>query len=331
MTRPILSIVIVNYNGVRWVQKCIESIRLQSCTSIEVIIVDNNSVDNSVDLVTHLFPEAMIIKLEKNLGFGLANNVGVQHAKGENLLFLNTDTYFGGDFLHTMLEYKKRTKLNIVGPRVLDFEGEDHYQGRFLSIDVYGYLGWCTKQFFIEGSALMVSKDDFISLGGFDEKYFMYSEDIDLCWRALLYGMQIGQCRDATLYHYGGGSSEKSVVSDGRRHVVPYFRRYEVEKNNLRNLLKNYRLAALLWVVPAFLFGSILELLAYIITGNLKAATMIAKAVYWNIANIRDTTSHRAIVQGRRLVGDRVVMRRMTGLIPNKLKALAVIGWPRFR
>lgn len=328
---PVVSIVIVNYNGARWVQRCIESIRLQSYDDIEVIVVDNNSTDNSMDLVAHLLPNAKIIGLEKNAGFGAANNIGARCAVGSVLLFLNTDTYFEADLIHAMLKCKRLTKSNILGPMVLDFEGVDHYDGKFLSIDVYGYLGWGKNPFFIEGSALMINKDDFMALGGFDEKYFMYSEDIDLCWRALLSGMQIDLCNTARLYHYGGGSSTKSIVENENQHVVPYLRRYEVEKNNLRNLLKNYQLGTLLWAVPAFLLGSLFELFGYFVTGNFKAAGMIVRAVYWNIKNIKDTIAHRTIVQNRRLVDDKMIMRRMTGFFPNKLKALAIVGLPRFR
>lgn len=331
MVKPTVSIVIVNYNGLRWIQKCIESICLQSYENIEIIVVDNNSSDSSMEIVSKLFPEVTIVRLEANYGFGIANNIGARIATGSELLFLNTDTHFERNFLRTMVEYKQCANKNIVGPRVLDFEGEDHYQGRVLSIDVYGYLGWGKRPFFIEGSAFMLSRGDFVTLGGFDEKYFMYSEDIDLCWRALLYGMQVGICKDAVLYHYGGGSSAKSIVENENQHVVPYFRRYEVEKNNLRNLLKNYQLGTLLWAAPAFLLGSLFELFGYFVTGNFKAAGMIVRAVYWNMRNIKDTMAHRAIAQNRRCVDDKVIMRHMTGFFPNKLKALAIVGLPRFR
>lgn len=333
MNNPLISIIIVNYNGKHWFEKCVKSIRMQTYRSVEVIVVDNASSDGSVAYVEKEFPEIQIVKSQKNNGFGVSNNIGVGHAKGQEILFLNNDTYFDENFLEILVGFKSRHRANIVGPKILDFEKEDHCKGRFLSIDVYGYAGfeYAPKPFYVEGCSLMISKADFLKLRGFDDKYFMYSEDIDLCWRALMAGMTIEVCDNAVLHHFGGGSSENTRLEKKTTHVVPYFRRYEVEKNNLRNVLKNYRLINLLWVLPGFLLISFFEAMFYLATGNIKAAILIGKAVFWNIANIADTLNERAELQKSRSTGDSEIMKKMTGFIPNKLKGLLLVGIPKFR
>lgn len=333
MSNPLLSIIIVNYNGKHWLEKCIASIRKQTYKPIEIIIIDDKSSDGSLAYIEKEFPEVKLIDPPKHGGFGISNNIGVDNAKGQELLFLNNDTYFDENFLQEMVEYKRKNQAHIVGPKIKDFEKIDRYkEGMFLSIDVFGYAGWQRVPFYVEGCALMISKADFVKLGRFDETYYVYSEDIDLCWRALISGMKVEVCNSAELYHYGGGSSQTTKLCRKRIHVVPYFRRYEVEKNNLRNLLKNYSLINLLWTFPGYVLISFFEAIFYLVIGNAKAATLIGKAILWNITNISDTLKERRRLQESRVTGDYEIMKKMSnGLIPNKLRGLLTVGIPKFK
>lgn len=326
-----VSVVVVNFNGQKWIEKFLKSVTSQMLKVYEIILVDNNSYDDSIAFIEENFPEVIIVKSEFNNGFGKACNIGVHKAKGNEILFLNTDTYFDKNLISSLLNYKKQKNINIVGARSLDYYGVDHAKGKFLSIDFFGYVGLSNKLFFIEGSVLLISKKDFTLIGGFDESYFMYSEDIDLCWRAMLLGMKIGISNESIIYHYGGGSSESTLVSPSKQHVVPYFRRFEVEKNNLSNLLKNLNILNILWIIPCFLMIGIGEALVYLLTGNYTAAKLIIKSYVWNMANIQNTIKKRRKIQSTRVIGDYYIMKKMTGFIPNKLKALISIGLPKFK
>lgn len=326
----LISIIIVNHNGKRWLKDCFETIYSQTYKFFEVIFIDNASTDNSVDFVSKYYPKVIIINNKYNLGFGRANNLGVKKAKGEIIFFLNNDTILEKDTLEKLLVYKKNNNLNILGPKILDYKGKDVHGGNKCSIDYAGYIGYAKKTFFIDGCALMISKKNFLYLGGFDEKYFMYSEEIDLCWRAHLFGMRVGICNNTSIKHFAGGTGGTTQYIKKGEHVVPIIRRYEVEKNNLRTLLKNYHWINLLWTIPLFELQSLVESLVYFFTGNLPAFKVIWKANVWNLVNISDTLRQRRIVQKKRVVGDRKILSMMFfGL--NKFLAFRSIGLPKFK
>lgn len=325
-----ISIIIANWNGKKWLKDCLDSIYLQTYADFEVLLVDNGSIDDSAAYVRENYPSVMIFENAENMGFGRANNLGAKQAKGETLFFLNNDTKIEDKlFLDKIMKFKKENDLNIIGPKMLDFSRNDVYKKRKLSIDFTGYLGWGKETFFIEGSAMLISKDDFQKLGGFDEKYFMYSEDIDLCWRAWLFGMKIGICNEASLIHFGGGSSKPTRLQ-GEKHAVPIFRRYETEKNNLRSLLKNYNIVNLMWILPLAIAQILCESSLYLITGKSKISWKILKAIFWNVSNIGSTWRSRHRIQKMRKIGDRVILSKMN-FWPNKLGALLATGIPDFK
>lgn len=325
-----VSIIIANWNGKKWLPGCLQSVLDQAYKDLEIIIVDNNSNDGSVEFIENNYPAVRLIKNEKNEGFGKASNIGAASANGDVLFFLNNDTLMNDNAVGELLREKEARKINIIGPKILNFQKEDTYQGRRLSMDCTGYLGWGKETFFVEGSALMISKKDFEALGGFDEKYFMYSEDIDLCWRAQLQGMKVAICDGVSIVHFGGGSSESTQLAGGARRVVPISRRYEVEKNNLRNVLKNYRWLNLGWILPYFFAQNFGEAAIYLATGNFKMARAMVKAIWWNISNISDTMAKRREIQVGRKLGDWKILAKIN-FWPNKIQALWVAGWPKFK
>lgn len=338
MVEYLVSIIIVNWNGQKWLKKCLDSVYRQTYKNIEVVLVDNCSLDGSIENVRNFYPQVKVIENNKNFGFGKANNTGAAVSKGDLLLFLNNDTVLYEDTLKKLISFKINNSLNIVGPNIigpniLNKNGVDVYNGKKLTIDFLSYPGWGERTFYIDGCAFLISKNDFNNLGGFDDRYFMYGEDIDLCWRAQLYGMRLGICGKTSILHFGGGSSsttDTSQLGKKGKYVTPIFRRFEVEKNILMNLLKNYKFINLLWIVPLFLIQNFFESLFYLITGNIEAYKAIMKAIYWNIININVTTKKRKIVQKRRQVGDLVIFSKMSFGI-NKLKALLIIGVPKFK
>ena len=326
---PLVSIVIPTWNGQKWLKDCFTSIKKQSYSQIEVILVDNNSSDNTEKWVKDHFKWVKVVKSKSNLGYGNANNLGANIAKGSLLFFLNNDTKLLPNAISKLVKYKALKSLNIVGPRILNPEGKETYGGKYIGIDPLSVHGWSKKTFYIDGCALLVSKKDFFELGGFDPAYFTYNEDIDLCWRAWLYGMSVGLLDDALLYHFSGGTSIKTTKTVGIQHTTSFFRRYEVEKNNLRNLLKNYHLFNLIWVVPLYLIQQISEAVLHLVTGNAKMAGVLVQAIIWNLNNFNSTLTLRKKIQTYRKIPDSFILKLMTFRI-NKLYTFTKIGLPKF-
>lgn len=325
-----VSIVIVNYNGRIWLKSFLGSIFSQTYDNFEVIFIDNASTDDSLTFIKKYYPIVRIIDNKTNVGFGEANNVGVKKAKGDIIFFLNNDTLLPKDVLEKLILYKKKHNLNILGPKILNYKGEDIYGGKRLSVDITGYLGYGQKSFYIDGCALIIDKKDFLKLGGFDEKYFMYSEEIDLCWRAHLLGMKVAICENTSIKHFAGGTGGSTLYNRNKTHLIPIFRRYEVEKNNLRNVLKNYELINLFWILLLFMIQSLSEFLLYLLTGRFSAGKAILNAYFWNLKNFPDTLKHRKTIQKERKITDREILS-MVRIGSNKLSALMTIGIPRFK
>jgi len=331
MKNNLISVIIVSWNGKRWIKKCLDSIHKQSYRNIEVIFVDNNSTDDSVEYVKSKYPDVKTIINNENYGFGVANNIGIERSKGDILFLLNNDTAMPRDTIQKLLECKTDLGLNIVGPRLLNTEGVDPLGGRFMQSDPLGSPGVDpVRLFYIEGCALMIDKMDITKLKRFDEKYFMYAEDIDLCWRAHLYGMKLGICEDAKVIHYGGGSSLKTQLRKGFRHTSSFSRRLWVESYTLRNILKNYSRLTLVLVIPIYLALALLESSIYLLTGNTRLFSVAFRAIAWNLVNIGDTIKKRQIVQSNRVTSDAYVLSKMY-VGSNKIKAFLQYGIPQFK
>lgn len=327
-----LSLIIVNYNCDKWLKNLFNSINLQIFEH-EVIIIDNNSPQLKwIDDIKILKTPPKIIKLEKNIGFGGACNIGAINSSGEILFFLNPDINFSDSQIFARIyEVINQGHLDVVSPLILDIDGIDPFYGKKLSIDAYGYVGLSNEfPFYIEGSALAISRKNFFKVGMFDDDYFMYSEDIDLSWRARLIGLKIGIINDIQVNHFSGGSNIKSIAVPGKRYSTPITRRYEVEKNNISNLLKLYSAISLLIIMPSYVILSFLEIATYAILNEKRVILAILSAWLWNIKNFKKTLLKRKVIQDLRTQGDLTIFLSTTGLFPNKIKALVRVGAPKF-
>lgn len=217
--QPEVSILIVNYHTVPELKRCLQSLAAQQSVSLEVIIVDN-SVDKSEQNELQNLSDRHVKCLfsDKNLGFGRANNLAASYATAELLLILNPDTYLqsetllrryidrfhaGGEaMLAPLLVESEKSKL--VYPRY-SYPAQKMCKKTDFSI-LAGNVAW------VLGACMMMRRDDYLRIGGFDSDYFMYGEDADICWRIRAELGAIGF--DETLaVHHVGGASEKLAIS----------------------------------------------------------------------------------------------------------------------
>lgn len=217
-TKPQISFIIVNYNSTHYIERCLSSLLLKSENiEKEIIIVSNDGSLLSVD--SHI----KIITSSQNSGFGSACNLGAKEATGKYLCFLNPDTEVVSDnFQEIISEFENNEKIGVIGIRLEKESGiiQEWSAGKEINLwDIIGNnLGlkrskkiWESKNkvecAWISGACLFIRKDLFEKLNGFDEKFFLYFEDVDLCKRAVDINYKILYFPKFTIKHFGGKSS----------------------------------------------------------------------------------------------------------------------------
>ena len=329
MKRVKFSIVLLNYNGEYWITKCLESIKNQSLQDFEVIFVDNGSIDNSIHKALEIYPSLKLCPIFPNVGYCVGNNVGANFAVGEWLILLSNDTWIEKDFLKELNEHDLYNTSHIFVPKVLQYEENSDDRGQIGFIqDVlsYGIAVDNAEPFWCLGCAFVIRRSEFFLLGGFDESYFAFHEDLDLSWRAQLFGMTVTGAPGARVHHYGGGTFGKAKIVNGKAETTS-IRRYLGERNRLTTLLKNYSLYSLIIVIPILLIQTVIAMLLAIIFRQSQITEIYAKSYLWNIKNIRKILSARKIIQAMRTRNDLYIMKKhYIGLI--EVQRFLKVGFP---
>jgi GT2 family glycosyltransferase len=241
MTDMGLLVVIVSYNTKDMTLACLESLAFNSPqVEYEIIVVDNGSTDGSALAIEREHPKIRLIKLGENVGFARANNLAVRNSVGKFILLLNSDTIVMGDAINNLLRFAgEYAKAGIWGGRTLFADGTLNPTScwRFMSLwsiftqsvglasflrrsplaNPEAYVGWqrdSVRQVdIVTGCFLLVTRELWEQLDGFDERFFMYAEEADFCFRARLVGARPLFCPDAVIVHYGGASQSSQPVA----------------------------------------------------------------------------------------------------------------------
>jgi len=325
MHNPKVSVIILNYNGIKFIEQCLKSVLNTDYTSFEVILVDNASQDGSIELAKKLFednPKLRIIENRNNLGFAQGNNIGAKHAKGDILVFLNIDTEVEPNWLHELVNVmnpnptigaaqcklliaQNRNLLESIGHYV-DYTGIESAESTLIKGQVNDDRYNQSKEiFYARGAAMAIKRNVFLKAGMFDPAYFMDHEEIDLCWRIWLRGYKIVSAPKSIVYHYGG-----ALV--GKREENPTVL-FHLRKNHITSLIKNYQLKNTMKYLPiylTFLFG---HACLTIPKGKINITITYIKAVQWALKNFRYIYTQRLKVQYLiRRVPDATIMKNMT-------------------
>lgn len=238
-----ISIIIVNYNSGDFLYNCIKSIQenINNNINYEIIVVDNNSTDNSLDICNNILNNNIqIIKLNENLGFSKANNIGMKQSKGTVLHFLNPDTRvdieINKDYVYILNEVKSGHEY-IYSNKLLNRDGSytDKMTMPFPLSKIRERLNiYKEYDYFCSGATIILSRQLMDKLGGWNEAMFMYYEDTDLSYKAHKMGIHI-KSMPAIIYHYGGGSSERAFTSISHEILMQKSMRtfYKVNKINI--------------------------------------------------------------------------------------------------
>jgi GT2 family glycosyltransferase len=302
----LISVVVLNYNGARWLERCLDSLRAQTLFDrMEVILADNVSSDGSERLGKQKvegWPRGVFVQHGQNLGYCEGNNRAAEAAHGQYLLFLNNDTWLEPRCLEQLLAEVQRTGASAAGPLILNYEDDSFQSLGAFGFDLFGLastraVATETRAVLMpEGCAYLIQRELFHELGRFDPEFFMFADELDLSWRVWISGHRAVAVPSAKLHHRGaaqvnpagGGATVEFRTSDTKR--------FYANRNSLLVILKNARLLLLL-LVPLQLLLLFVEAVAGLVI--VRRWSYVRRAVWDAIADCWRLRQHILAERGR--------------------------------
>jgi len=318
MNEPLVSVLVLNYNGLEHLKECFDSLLNLKYQNLELIFIDNQSQDDSVKFMKENYKKVKIIELDKNYGFAQGNNIGMAHTNGEYIALLNMDTIVDENWITELVKVaQKSEKTGIVGGKFYHYDNKEIVGFAGSSSDKFGNLrqfgdlkkerglfDFEMKAFFITGAGFLFKREVYNKIGLFDPLYFIYSEDLDLCWRAWIFGYKVVYAPKSFIYHKIGQIFRGITLK----------KKFLAERNLLRTLLKNYEIKNLIEILPVYIgrrIGMVLKLLIQRDRLTMIFLYSYVKAFIWNIYNIRSLIRNRRFIQINRKIDDNFLFKIM--------------------
>ena len=306
--QSLISIIILNFNAGKLLEECVDSILHSNYKNYEIIVVDNDSKDNSHVQCKEKFPSINLIENKKNLGYCEGNNVGIRSSKGEFVIILNPDTIVDPSWIDELLLAYQKSGDGIYQPKFLTIGNESVIQSTGNMIQLFGFGYSRNKgdkdesQFneieiidYASGTCLFTSKKIITQLDLFDSFLFAYHDDLDLCWRAKMQGIQSYYVPNSIVFHPSEGFSFK----------WSNFKFFLLERNRLYCLFTHYSRSTILKFFPSLILVDIAVSLFYLKNGlfieKIKASLDILK-------NFKKINSRYYEIQKKRKVSDKKII-----------------------
>ncbi len=288
---PHVIIALLNYNGRQFLERHLPSVMAQECANCEVVLIDNASTDDSLHFVEQHFPTITIIRLLANHGYAGGYNEGLRDLQADYFVLLNTDVDLAAGCIQELVNrMEDDSSVGIAQPKVLSLQRPNYFEyagGSGGFIDRYGYTftrgrlfdtieednaqyNDSCSLFWASGACLIVRAALFRQLGGFFDYFFMYSEEVDLCWRAALLGYKTFVFPSAVIYH-----RETIAFSAQAANRI-----YYVFRNNLVMLMKNLPLSSKWKVIPARIVLNVVAAVFFLVKGHGKKSLLILKSIF---------------------------------------------------
>jgi len=332
---PLVSIVVLNYNGKHHLKTCLDSLQRTKYPNTEIILVDNASTDGSVEFVKKNYPNVKIVKLNKNIYTCGGYMAGVLVSRGKYIVILSNDMEVDENWLIPLVEALERMPwVAAADAKYKSFYQRDKFDdtaaaGRWIDYFGNNYTrgvnevdrGQYNKPTYIIGVITIFRKDVFLKIGGFDLSYIYGYEDIDIGWRLYLAGYKVLYVPQSVIYHKGGASTR----------VKPHIRRYRpelfylVKRNRLISLIKNYSVMNMLRALFIAYLEHFLLAWYFFLIGNKVYGLEVVRAMIYPIRNLKKIMVKRAIVQRLRKKSDKEIMKYMvpySGVIAEFLSRL---------
>ena len=339
---PRVAAVLVVHNGMEWLSSVLATLASQQYPALDLLVVDNASTDGSGDVLSRRIPEDRLVRLPRNLGFGRAVAAALSHpvvAASDLLLFLHDDLVLAPDAIARLVRaLRDDTSLSIVGPKLREWSDDGVLAEIGMSMDRFGRAEQRVERgeldqgqhdradevLYVSTAGMLIPREVYRQLGGFDVRFPAYRDDLDLCWRAWLQGHRIEVVPQAVGYHIGAATGRAAESFGGGLHGG----RYLAERHSVASLLKNYSAFSLLWVLPATVVLALAKVVAFLLIRRFGEAGAVVRAYLWNVAQLPRTLRRRRAVQRRRAVPDRQVARLFAPGLPRaRTYAEAVGAW----
>jgi GT2 family glycosyltransferase len=286
---PKVAIVILNWNGVKYLEEFLPSVINSDWPNLEIVVGDNASTDGSVVFVKGRYPNITILQNEANYGFTGGYNKVLEQVDADYYILLNSDVEVPAGWIKPVIGLMEADPLiAAAAPKIKSYLQRDHFEhagaaGGF--IDAFGYP-FCRGRVFYEieedkgqyeesgevfwasGAALFIKKKYWVEAGGFDDRFFAHMEEIDLCWRLKNMGYKIMYCAQSEVYHVGGGTLNTENP----------FKTYLNFRNNLLLLKKNLPYWRSVFVIGSRYFMDLMALFRFLNEGKRKDAAAVSKA-----------------------------------------------------
>lgn len=289
LTLPKVAIVILNWNGKKYLHDFLPSVMASTYPDFEVVVGDNASTDDSVAFLRTAYPNIRIIQNDANYGFTGGYNRILKQVEADYYILLNSDIEVVPGWMEPVIALMETDHLiAAAAPKIKSFRQKTHFEhagaaGGF--IDHFGYP-FCQGRIFFDieedkgqynqshevfwasGAALFIKKKYWDECGGFDDRFFAHMEEIDLCWRLKNKGLKVMYCAESEVYHVGGGTLNAENP----------FKTYLNFRNNLILLKKNLPFGRACFIIPVRMCFDLIALLRFLSEGKRKDAWAVSRA-----------------------------------------------------
>ena len=343
MSAPKISVIVLNYNGVQWLDRCFESLEKQTIfADLEIILTDNNSTDDSVKFteawLARSGAKGRVVQNGANLYYCGANNNGAAAGTGEFFLFLNNDTWLETDCLEQLYQRVQAAKADAATPLVLNYDDNAFQNNGASGLDVFGMTthqaptASVTEVFACCGCSLLVRAEMFRKIGGFAAELLIYADETDICWRVWIAGGKAVTVPQARLHHRGAAVANPVGGSKPVEQRTTDTKRFLANRNGLLFIAKNARNLLLVMLVSQLLLLLVEAVYSLLITrrwSHIRKSYLGAiAAAFKMLPHIREW---RRKISGFRQHGD-FWMLRFLRLVPCRFveaKNLLKLGTPK--
>ncbi len=317
-----VAVIVLNYNGMQFLEKCFDSLMNTVYPEVQLIMYDNNSSDESVSFVKNKYPHVKIVRSFINGGYSRAYNEAIQHTDAPYAVFLNNDVEVDPNWIGPLVDaVESDEKVAALQPKLLwlldkkrfeyagsaggemDIYGFPFLRGRLFSTIEFDNGQYDTEKeiFWASGAALFIRTDVFRLCEGLDETFVHHMEEIDMCWRIHLLGYKIKVIPESIVYHFGGAT----IVSDSFKKM------YWNHRNSMFMLIKNLGPQNFSRILFRHYLFDVMAVSQSVVSLKFKRGIAIFYAYLWLIINLPLILKKRVEVQKLRIVNDATIFSKL--------------------